>query len=233
MYDHSLFLGTLSEFSAKLLTSYDIDAVLQDLMERLRDVLGLDGAGVALVQDGRLEFATAVPKFLAELEKTQLEHQSGPCMDAFRLGRVVAVTALQDERDRWPEYCAAAERLGMASVAGIPMRLTGDPFGAVSLYGAGPRKWPGEDIAAATVMADMATNYLINASQRRQQDQLNAQLQTALESQAIIEQAKGIIANHDGITVDLAFKRIRSHARDHNATVRSVVEAIVCLGMRI
>ena len=48
-------------------------------------------------------------------------------MDAFRSGRVVAITDLQTERDRWPEYCAVAERLGMVSVAGIPMRLSGTP----------------------------------------------------------------------------------------------------------
>jgi GAF domain-containing protein len=233
MYDHSLFLRTLSEFSAKLLTSYDIDAVLQDLMELLRDVLGLDGAGVAVVQDGQLEFVTAVPPRLAELEKTQLEHQSGPCVEAWTSSRVVAITDLQTECDRWPKYCAAAERLGMASVAGIPMRLTGDAFGAVSLYGAGPREWPQEDIAAASVMADMATNYLVNASQLRQQDQLNAQLQTALESKAIIEQAKGIVANDHNTTVAQAFRLIRTHARNHNVTVKSVAEAIVGLGMRV
>ena len=93
--------------------------------------------------------------------------------------------------------------------------------------------WPEDDIAAAVVMADMATSYLINASQMRQQDQLNEQLQGALESRAIIEQAKGIVAHGHDTTVDEAFKRIRTHARAHNVTVRSVAEAIVRLGMQI
>ena len=233
MYDHSLFLRTLSEFSAKLLSSYDIDTVLQDLMERLREVLALDGAGVALSKNGRLEFATAVPKRLAELERTQIQHQTGPCVDAYRSGQVVTITDLHGHRDRWPEYCTVAERLGMSSVAGIPMRLTGNAFGALNLYGAGARSWPQDDIAAAVVMADMATSYLINASQLRQQDQLNEQLQGALESRAIIEQAKGIVAHGHDITVDQAFKHIRTHARAHNVTVRSVAEAIVRLGMQI
>ena len=233
MYDHSLFLRTLSEFSAKLISSYEIDDVLHDLMERLREVLGLDGAGVALSQNGRLEFATAVPKRLAELEKSQIAHQSGPCMDAYQSGQVVAITDLQSHRDRWPEYCLVAERLGMVSVAGIPMRLTGNTFGAVNLYGTGARSWPQDDIAAAVVMADMATSYLINASQHRQQDQLNEQLQSAIDSKAIIEQAKGIIANEHDTTVEKAFDHIRTHARNHNVTVRSVSEAIVRLGMRI
>ena len=83
------------------------------------------------------------------------------------------------------------------------------------------------------VMADMATIYLINASQLRQQDQLNEQLQLALDSKAIIEQAKGIVANEHDTTVDHAFNHIRAHARNHNVSVRSVAEAIVGLGMRI
>ena len=113
------------------------------------------------------------------------------------------------------------------------MRLTGSAFGALNLYGAGEREWPEDDIAAAVVMADMATNYLINASQMRQQDRLNEQAQRALDSKAIIEQAKGIVANQHDTTVDHAFNRIRTHARHHNVTVRSVAEAIVHLGMRI
>ena len=82
------------------------------------------------------------------------------------------------------------------------MRLGGNTFGAVNLYGAGARDWPEDDIAAAVVMADMVTSYLFNASQLRQPDQLNEQLQGALESRAIIEQAKGIVAQDHDTTID-------------------------------
>jgi GAF domain-containing protein len=233
MYDHSLFLRTLSEFSARLLSPYDVDDVLRELMQRLTDVLGLDGSGVALAQSGRLEFTTAVPDRLAELERAQIEHQSGPCMDAYRSGEVVAIPDLESERGRWPHYCAVAERLGLASVAGIPMRLSGTAIGALNLYGVGARSWPPEDLAAAVVMADMATNYLVNASKLRQQEQLNEQLQRALDSRVIIEQAKGIVASEHDTTVDQAFNLIRSYARNHNGAVRSVAEAIVHLGLKI
>ena len=131
------------------------------------------------------------------------------------------------------EYCAAAEELGLTSVAGIPMRLSGAAVGAVNLYADGPREWHDNDLAAAQVMADMATNYLINASKLRQQEQLNEQLRRALDSQSIIEQAKGSIAATHGIDVDTAFERIRRHARSHNVTVRAVADAIVNLGLTI
>ena len=82
-------------------------------------------------------------------------------------------------------------------------------------------------------MADMATNYLVNASKLRQQEQLNEQLKQALESKAIIEQAKGIVANEHDTTVDKAFGHIRTHARNHHASIRSVAEAVVHLGLKI
>jgi len=233
MYDQSLLLRTLSEFSARLLSPYDVGIALKDLMERLTDVLGLDGSGVALAQEGRLEFATAVPERLAELEMAQIEHQSGPCMDAYRSGNVVAITDLATHRERWPEYCVVAERLGLASVAGIPMRLSGNAVGAVNLYGSGAREWPPEDLSAAIVMADMATNYLVNASKLRQQEQLNEHLVRALDSKAIIEQAKGVVASEQNTTVDEAFSRIRTHARNHNVSIRSVAGAIMQLGLKI
>lgn len=233
MYDHSLFLQTLSDFTRTLVTQYDVDAVLDDLTTRLVEVLGLAGSGVALASDGRLQFATAFPPRVIELELVQHQHQAGPCVNAYRSGKVVAVTDLSQYSDRWPEYCVVAQRLGMTAVAGIPMRLEDETVGAINLYVDGTAEWPKEDLAAAVVMADMATGYLINASTLRQQEQLNEQLQRALDSKLIIEQAKGAIATSQGITVDDAFERIRRHARSHNVTVRAVAEAIVNLGLSI
>jgi GAF domain-containing protein len=233
MHDQALYLRTLSEFSARLLSPYDVDTVLRELMETLCDVLALDGSGVALSENGRLEFTTAMPERLAELEMAQIEHQSGPCVDAYLSGRVVAVEDLETQRDRWPKYCDVAARLGVTSVAGIPMRLSGDAFGALNLYGAGARSWPEDGMAAAVVMADMATSYLVNASKLRQQEQLNEQLKQALDSRAIIEQAKGIVANEHGIPIEKAFERIRTHARNHHVSIRSVAEGIVRLGLQI
>ncbi len=83
------------------------------------------------------------------------------------------------------------------------------------------------------VVSDMATNYLVNASKLRQQEQLNEQLQHALDSRAIIEQAKGMVASENDTTVEQAFRRIRTHARNHNVAIGSVAEAIVKLGLKI
>jgi GAF domain-containing protein len=233
MYKHRLFLETLSDFSANLLTSYDTDTMLEDLTTRLVEIFELAASGLALSQGDRLELATVVPEHIATLEHTQLESRTGPCIEAYRTGTVVAVPDLATEVDKWPEYCADAQRLGVRAVAGIPMRLDGTCIGAVNLYSAVPRTWTDDHLAAAVVLAHMATGYLVNASKLRQQEQLNEQLQGALESRAVIEQAKGIVASEHETTVNQAFNLIRTHARNHNVAVRSVADAIVQLGLKI
>jgi GAF domain-containing protein len=235
MYDHSLFLKTLSEFTGTLLMPYDLDTVLGDLADRLTKVLALGGTGVTLADQDRLQPVTAVPPSIAEVEGIQYEHQSGPCVDAFRTGRLVAIADLGQVSDRWPEYCSAAQRLGVCSVAGIPMRLQNQAIGALAVYGEGARArpWPEQDLAAAVVMADMATAFLINASTLHQQEQLGAQLQRALDSRVVIEQAKGMIAHAQGVGVDEAFARLRRYARAHNDTIRAVAEAVVRSGVSV
>ena len=233
-YDHGLFLQSLSRFTRTLLSPYDVDVVLGELAQNLTGVLGLTGSGVALASEGALQTVTAIPPHLVDLEQVQQDTQAGPCVEAVQTGTVIAVADLRQEpADRWPVYHATAERLGMIAVAGIPLRLNNQTLGALNMYDAHPRDWSAADIEAASVMADMATGYLINASKLFQQQQVNQQLQSALDSRAIIEQAKGVIATAHGISVNDAFERIRRHARNHNAKVKDAAAAIVNLGMRI
>ena len=233
MYDHSLFLRTVSEFSGRLLTPYDVDAVLKDLMARLAEVFDLAGAGMVLAEEGELRSTVGFPVGVETLERTQNEHQAGPCVEAFHTGAVLAIPDLEAYADRWPAYCRAARERGLGSAVGIPLRLSGAAVGAVDLYAAGHRDWPAEDLEAAVVLADMVTAYLINASKIRQQEQLTEQLQRALESRTVIEQAKGVVAARNGVSVDDAFELIRRHARTHHVTVRAVSDAVVNLGLQV
>ena len=168
-----------------------------------------------------------------ELERNQEEQQAGPCRDAYDTGEVVRVTDVRRESSRWPEFSATAARLDVAGVAGIPMRLADQIIGALNLYAAGPREWSDEDIAVAGVLAEVATSYVVNASKLRQQEQLSEQLQHALESRVVIEQAKGITAQQKSVTIDQAYQLMRGHARNNNACLRTVPEAIVAVGLHV
>ncbi|MGB3828267.1 MAG: GAF and ANTAR domain-containing protein [Ornithinimicrobium sp.] len=233
VYDHPSFLHTMSGFARLLLTPYDVDATLQELAEKATEVLGLAGSGVSLMVGEHLVFGTAVPARVAALEHAQVASQEGPCVQACHIGDVVAVADLARKSDGWDAYRAVAVKHGIGAVAGVPMSLNGQVVGALNLYAEGPRDWSAQDLAAVQVLADMCTGILINASQVRQQEQLTEQLQRALNSRVVIEQAKGIVANAHEVSVDQAFERIRRYARDRNATLRSVAEAVVNLGLHV
>ncbi|WP_460800748.1 GAF and ANTAR domain-containing protein [Nocardioides pacificus] len=225
-------MSTLTEFTSTLLTSYDVETVLSGLTVRLTEVLGLAGSGVTLARDGRLELVTAVPAHIELLERAQSEVQDGPCVTAFRTGQIVAVESLAESQATWGAYLRVAREIGIEAVAGVPMRLHDQGVGAVNLYSAVPRKWSERDLAAAQVMANMATAYLINASLYDKQRRLAEQLQGALESRIVIEQAKGVLSNEYGVDVDEAFARMRSHARTHGASVQAVARAVLDVGLR-
>src|SRR5664280_2827390 len=234
MYDQPLFLQTLSRFAVVLPVRYDLEAALSELTESVTAVLGLSGSGVTMAdQAGRMRFVTAVSQASGELERNQEEQQAGPCRDAYDTGEVVRVTDVRAESTRWPEFSATAVRLAVAGVAGVPMRLDDQIIGALNLYSGEPRQWSDEDVAVAGVLADVATSYVVNASKLRQQEQLSEQLQEALESRIIIEQAKGITAYKNAVTIDKAYQLMRRHARNNNASLRLVAEAIVAVGLEV
>jgi GAF domain-containing protein len=232
VYDHTLFVQTLSAFTHTLLTPYDTQTMLEELTERVSAVFDLTGSGVMLAVEGHLTLASAVPTAVADLERVEEDLESGPSWEAFRAGSPVTVADLGAHQHGWGRLREEAERLGLRSVAVVPMRLGEWRVGTLGLYAGEPREWPEEDVAAATALADMATGYLVNASKLRQQEQLAEQLQTALDTRVVIEQAKGMVAAAEGITVDEAFARIRRYARDRNLLLRAVAQQVVSEGLR-
>ena len=235
MYDQPLFLETLSRFAVVLPAHYDLTEALGELTESATSVLGLSGSWVTMADDQGLHLVAAVSKAWAALERDhdQLHPFPCPCRDAYRSGEVVTVTDVRREATRWPGFSASAARLSIAGVAAVPMRLADTIIGALNLYSAEPRLWSDEDMAVAAVLADVATSYVVNASKLRQQQQLSEQLQGALESRIVIEQAKGIIAQQNSVTIDAAYQLMRSHARNNNASLRAVAEAIVAVGLKV
>jgi len=235
MYDQALLLQTLSRFAVILPSRYDVQEALSELTESVTTVLGLCGSWVTMADDGRLNFLTAVSQASAELERdhAQLHPFACPCRDASSTGEVIRVTDVRQQPTRWPEFSAFATRLSVAGVAAIPMRLADQVIGALNLYSPEPRDWSDEDMAVAGVLADVATSYMVNASKLHQQEQLSEQLQEALESRVIIEQAKGITAQQHALSIDQAYQRMRRHARTNNASLRTVAEAIVAVGLQV
>jgi GAF domain-containing protein len=235
MYDQPLLLSTLSRFAAVLPMRYDLQETLSELTESVTAVLGLSGSWVAIAEAGELRALNGLDQAFAELDRdhTQLHPFPCPCRDAYSTGEVVRVADVRHESVRWPEFSAAATRLSMPGVAAVPMRLSDQTIGALNLYSPEPRDWSDEDMAVAGVLASMATSYIVNTSKLAQQEQLSEQLQEALTSRVVIEQAKGIISQQKSVTLAQAHQLMSDHARTNRASLRVVAEAIVAVGLRV
>jgi hypothetical protein len=221
----------LVSFARTLARGYDISDVLHDLVEHVTAVLGVTGAGVSLVEDSHLRFVTANREAVTALERAQESERQGPCIDALAAGRAVLVPRLVDRAATWPAYVARAQQVGIVSVASVPL-TNASPIGALDLYDDRPHEWTEEELTATRIFADIATGYVLGASELQRERRTVEQLQQALDSRIVIEQAKGILSADEKITLDEAFARLRRHANNHNATLRSVAEAVVHLGLR-
>jgi GAF domain-containing protein len=232
MTDRDPLFEALTRFAADMAGEFDLTDVLYQVSSEVTAVLGIRGAGVALVDpdDGRLRYAAASSADVACVEQVQEEHQSGPCVEAHRRQEPVMIADITARTD-WRRYQEAAGSVGLRAVAGIPVRLGGERFGALNLYDGGVRHWSPEDVATAELFRDIAGSYLTHAALADARA-TTGRLQHALDSRVLLEQAKGVLAGELGIGVDEAFGRIRRHARDNNRSIRVVAEAVLHEGLR-
>jgi GAF domain-containing protein len=231
--DERLLLEVLSDFAHTLAGRFDVSEVLYRLAENVVSILGVAGAGVSVVDDeGRLRPVTWINELTAQLERVEEANQQGPCVDSFLQGVVIRVPRLSEETGHWPEWCAEAKRHGVEAVLGVPLRAGETVIGAMNVYSIEARQWRDDDVQVAQVLTDMAAGYVANASDLEQSRRVTEQLTEALESRIIIEQAKGMLASEYRISVDEAFKVLRSHSRRHGASLRALADAVVNLGLR-
>ena len=226
-------LRVLSDFALLLVKPYAIGDALHVLVEGVVEVLDIAGAGVSIDREGRITFVAATPELVSVLERAQEAGQAGPCVQAHRTGEIVLVEDLAEHSDQWPVVTRAASEAGIVAVAGIPMHLNASHLGVLNLYDVKRRDWNEDEIRVAVVLSSMATAYVANAARLHETEQTAEQLQEALDSRVVIEQAKGILAGERQITVDRAFDLLRAHARCHQSSLRSVAEGVVNLGLRL
>lgn len=227
MVDDGAALALLQRFARTLVHQYDLDEVLSDLANELKEVLDVAGAGVMLADDKRdLRFVSSSDDTLKHLEDLQIELDEGPCLQAYRRVERVMATDLRDD-ERFPTFGPRAVEAGMLAVFSYPLQYEEQVFGALNLY----RKEPGsldehqEELGAA--FSDVSTLYLMHGSDDERREQLNIQLQGALDSRVIIEQAKGFIAAMCDTSAAEGFELLRGYARGNGLRLREVARQVV------
>ena len=212
-----------------LVDDYDVIDLLDQLVAHCVALLAADAAGL-LLGDARqqLRVVAASSEDAQTMELLQLQSDEGPCLEAYQSVRQVRTPDLSQVADRWPRFVEAAARAGaFASVHAIPMRLRGQAIGVLNLFHRTPGPLPETDLSLGQALADVATIGILQERAIRRGEVLNEQLQTALNSRVIIEQAKGVVAQRLGVGMDAAFDRLRRHARHNNLRLVEVARRTV------
>ena len=216
-------METLVELADTLSAEFDLDDFLRLLANRCVRLLDVDAAGVFLIDHG----VAASSDRVTLLELSAQRHQEGPWLDCCRTGEPVAVPDLAADRERWPNYVTEARRTGFAATHTLPLHHHGDVIGTVTLFRTERGAMEKSDLRLAQIMAEVATIGILGTRALRRQEKLTAQLQHALNSRVIIEQAKGVLAERLGLNMMAAFAALRSYARSHNTRVSELALSIV------
>jgi GAF domain-containing protein len=211
-----------------LVDEYDVIDLLDHLVAYSVELLAADAAGILLADArGELHAVASSSEDAEMLELLQLQAEQGPCVDCFRSAAPVSVADLNQAADRWPRFvAAAAQQASFASVHAVPLRLRGQAIGALNLLHRSPASLPEDDLALGQALADIATIGILQERAIRHGEVVNEQLQAALTSRVIIEQAKGVLAQHLGLSMDEAFNRLRGYVRGHNLRLADVARLI-------
>jgi GAF domain-containing protein len=213
-----------------LVDDYDVIDLLDQLVGHCMALLPTTAVGLLLGDAGRELRVVAASSEDAELmELLQIQADEGPCLECYRTGAAVSVPDLAHAAQRWPVFTAAVEeRAGLfRSVHALPLRLRGEAIGALNLFHRDPGPLAQADLDLGQALADVATIGILQERAIRRGEVLAEQLQAALNSRVIIEQAKGVVAQLLGVDMDVAFTTLRRQARRSNRLLGEVARAVV------
>jgi GAF domain-containing protein len=216
------------EVADTMVDEFDLIEFLQMLADRTAGLL--DGSTVGLMladPKGRLRFMAASDETTGLLELFQSQGSDGPCLDAFRTGEPVVNADLRIATSRWPRFAPVAASIGFRSVHAFPLRLRQEVIGSMGVFGTETGDIGGTDVQIVQALADVAAIGLLQHRTISRSEALTEQLQGALNSRIVIEQAKGAVAQAHDITIDAAFTRLRAYARSNNRRLSDVAHLAV------
>jgi GAF domain-containing protein len=228
MTRETLLAKTLAELADTLVADFDVVDLLTLLADRCVHVLDVGAAGLMLAApDGGLRVMASSSEAMRVLELFELQAHEGPCLDCYRTGRPVADPDLDATDSRWPRFSVEVRAAGFRSVHALPMRLRGTVIGALNLFHLERGGMRPGDVYAAQALADVATIAILQHRAAVEAQVLNDQLNHALTSRVVIEQAKGMVAEREGLDMEHAFTALRNYARNHNLRLVDVANDVI------
>lgn len=217
------------EVADTLVAEFDLLEFLHMLTVRVADLVDASAVGVLLADHrGQLRFMAASNENAKIVEIFQLQTSGGPCLEAYATAKPVVNGDLRMADPRWPKFAAQATAVGFYSVHAFPLRLRSQVIGALNVFGSNVGGgFDSGDIQVVQALADIAAISLLQERTIRRGEVLTEQLQGALNTRIVIEQAKGAIAQARQVSVDSAFGILRDFARSRNRRLSDVAHAVV------
>lgn len=232
-YDERL-LHTFVALADTLVADFDIVDLLQSLVDACGEHLQIAAAGILLSDgSGDLEVMASTSDASRLVELMQLSAESGPCIECFRTGESISVESIADAPEEWSAFRDSALEHGFAAVDAVPLRLRDTTIGALNLLRAEAGPARPFDLVVARAFADVATIGILHERSIRETDVLTQQLQLALSSRVLIEQAKGVVSYTNNVPIDEAFAIIRNYARAHRLPLSEVAGRLVSRDLQI
>jgi GAF domain-containing protein len=214
--------------AGSLAAGSDVPELLGRLASDCTRLLDVTTVGLLLAdRRGTLHVLAASSERAADLEAFQAQRGQGPCHDCYQDGRPVSVPDIAAEASRWPAFVPVALERGVASVHAVPLRLRDQVLGALGLFGSTSGQLNERDLRLAQALADVATVAMVQEQVASDRLTLNEQLQTALDTRVLLEQAKGVLAQLGGLEMPDAYAVLLRYARDHNLTLADLARAVV------
>ena len=221
------------EIADTLVDDFDLILFLHSLSEHVAAVSEAEAVGLLLAdQHGPLRFMAATNESGEMLELFQLQNSEGPCLDVYITGEAVVNADLTQSVERWPTFSPRATEAGFTLVHALPMRLRDQIIGTVNIFGTEALRLDQEEVKVIQGLADIATIAILQERSIARAEALTEQLQGALNSRIIIEQAKGALARSAGVSVDEAFEIMRTQARSTRTRLVDVAASLLESGVR-
>lgn len=216
------------EVADTLVDEFDLVEFMQVITLKATEVAGATAVGLMLADPhGRLQLLAASDERAEVFELFRVQRDEGPCQDCFRTGVAVVASDLAQEENRWPAFALQATAAGFRSVHAFPLRLRRDVIGALGVFSNATGDLDAEDARVVQVLADVATIGLMQERALQRGTQLTEQLEAALNSRVVIQQARGVLAQLHGITPEEAFVLLQSYARMRRFKLVDVAQTVV------
>jgi len=224
----ALLVRTFVTLADSLVADYDMIDLLQTLVDHATDLFDASASGIILgPDDDHLEVIVSTSEESRLVGLMQIRAGEGPCVEAVTTGRVVSVVDREEMGTRWPTFADAAESLDYQSVHAIPLRLRGQTIGSLNLFRDHEGALNEEDAIAAQALADVATISVLQERTIRDGTVVKDQLQRALDSRILIEQAKGVLSQTHRLDMDSAYRLIRHRARSTQTPLSTVAVGVI------